>query len=487
MKNISKSFPGIKVLDDVNLTLKKGEVHAICGENGAGKSTLVKILSGVLEKDNGDILIQGESVIIDNRKKSEELGIGMVFQEFNLFPDLSIADNIFMSKYPKKCGLVSHKMLYTQTQDILDELGIELSPKMKVKYCSIAQQQMIEIAKLFSCESKIIILDEPTAALTESEIQVLFALINKLKKNGVGIIYISHRLEELSQIVDRVSVLQGGKCIKTMEFQESKIEEIISLMIGKDIKEKFPTHKREIGNIKLDIKRLVTNKINISDFQIKSGEIVAVAGLMGAGRTSFAKSLFGIDKVELSDIYIDGNIVNITSVQDAIKKRIGYISEDRKNQGLALNMSVEDNINMTSIRSLSKCGVYDNHKSKNQADYFVEQLKIKTNSIKQKVSTLSGGNQQKIVISKWLCNEVDIMIFDEPTRGIDIGAKLEVYNLMNDLSSKGVAILMISSEIPEVLGMSDRVAIMKKGEIVMVENTEKLTSEDILQYSIYGV
>ncbi|RPF49119.1 monosaccharide ABC transporter ATP-binding protein (CUT2 family) [Hydrogenoanaerobacterium saccharovorans] len=483
MCGISKSFPGVKALSDVSLTLYPGEVHALCGENGAGKSTLMKVLSGVYQADEGEIYINGEKVTIENTKKAQQLGISIIFQEFNLCSHLTVADNIWLDRQPKKGAFINDKKLMEKTQEILNELGLSINPKARIRTLSVAEQQMVEIAKAISFNSKILVLDEPTAALTESEIERLFSIIHKLKAKGVGMIYISHRLEELSRITDRVSVIRDGQYIGTENYADVTIDRLVQMMVGRELSAKFPVYQRTIGDVLFEGRNIVNNKVNVENIKVKAGEIVGIAGLMGAGRTELARAIFGADKTLSKEIFIEGKSVTVNSITAAIKNGIGYITEDRKKDGLALNMTVERNINLAHIPNLCKNGFVDAAEADKNALEYIDSLRIKTPSMRQKVTNLSGGNQQKIVLAKWLCNDIKVLIFDEPTRGIDVAAKYEVYELMNRLSDNGVAVIMISSDLPEILGMSDRILVMHGGKINGELSREEATQEKILRYA----
>ncbi|MCP2240323.1 sugar ABC transporter ATP-binding protein [Thermoanaerobacterium thermosaccharolyticum] len=489
MENINKSFPGVHALKNVYFDLKKGEVHALLGENGAGKSTLMKILTGVYKKDSGTILLHGNEVDFSSPKEAQNMGIAIIFQEFNLLPHLNVAQNIFIgreSKNKKFPALIDERKLISDTQKILDSLNLNIKPTELVKNLSVAKQQMVEIAKALSMNAEILIMDEPTAALTESEIEELFKTIKHLKSQGVAIIYISHRMEELNAICDRVTVMRDGEYVKTINFKDTNIEELITLMVGRSLKEKFPKHNCKRGKRVLEVKNLSRNNVlkNIS-FELYEGEILGIAGLMGAGRTELARALFGADRVDGGEIVLDGKSVKINNPNDAIKNGIGYISEDRKRDGIALGLSVEKNITLASLDNVcKKGGVIDQNREKEIARSFVENLKIKTPSLSQKVKNLSGGNQQKVVLAKWMCvNNLRVLIFDEPTRGIDVGAKVEVYNLMNELLQQGIGIIMISSELPEILGMSDRIIVMHEGRITGELMRSDATQEKILRYA----
>lgn len=483
MCGISKSFPGVKALSNVSLTLNAGEVHALCGENGAGKSTLMKILSGVYHSDEGEIFINGEKVSIENTKKAQQHGISIIFQEFNLFPHLTVANNIWLDRQPRKGPFVDDKKMIDETQAILDDLGLSISPRALIRTLSVAEQQMVEIAKAISFNSRILVLDEPTAALTESEIDKLFNIIKKLKSKGVGMIYISHRLEELSRIADLVSVIRDGQYIGTYPYKDVSIDNLVHMMVGRELNDKFPVYKRKIGDVLFEARNVKNNKVNVENIQVRSGEIVGIAGLMGAGRTELARAIFGADKTWHKEVFVDGKLVAVNSIPSAIKNGIGYITEDRKKDGLALNMTVERNINMAYITVLCKSIFADENAAKENAAKYIDSLRIKTPSMYQKMQNLSGGNQQKTVLAKWLCNDIKVLIFDEPTRGIDVGAKYEIYELMNRLSDNGVAIIMISSDLQEILGMSDRILIMHNGSISGELNRGEATQEKILRYA----
>ena len=483
MCGISKSFPGVKALSNVSLTLNAGEVHALCGENGAGKSTLMKVLSGVYQANEGEIFINGEKVTIENTKKAQQLGISIIYQEFNLFPHLTVANNIWMDRQPKKGPFVDDKMLTEKTQAILDDLGLSISPKALVRTLSVAEQQMVEIAKAISFNSRILVLDEPTAALTESEIDKLFHIIHRLKSKGVGMIYISHRLEELARIADRVSIIRDGQYIGTFPYKDVSIDNLISMMVGRELNDKFPVYKRKIGDVLFEARNVRNHKVNVANIQVRAGEIVGLAGLMGAGRTELARAIFGADKTWHKEVFVDGKLVAVNSITSAIKNGIGYITEDRKRDGLALNMTVERNINMAYIPVICKGIFADENAARENAAKYIESLRIKTPGMYQKMQNLSGGNQQKSVLAKWLCNDIKVLIFDEPTRGIDVGAKYEIYELMNRLSDNGVAIIMISSDLQEILGMSDRILVMHNGSISGELNRSEATQEKILRYA----
>lgn len=485
MKGISKAFPGVQALSKVNLELKSGEVLALLGENGAGKSTLMKILTGIYQKDEGSILYQGKEIEVPDTKTAQNLGISIIHQELNLAPDLTVAQNIFIGREPKKAFnlLLDEKKLNDQAQELFDRLNIQLNPRERIGNLTVAKQQMVEIAKALSFDSKVLIMDEPTAALTDSEIDSLFTMIRKLRHDGVGIIYISHRMEELKKITDRVTIMRDGTYVGTVYTQETTVDQIISMMVGRQI---YQNQKPEIKNNSsekvLEVKNLNrgTSIKNVS-FELRKGEILGFAGLMGAGRTEVARAIFGADKIDSGEITIKGQKVSIKSPTDAVYHGIGYLSEDRKQYGLMLEMDIKANVAIASMQDFLSAGFMKGSQISEQANEMVESLKIKTPSVHQLVKNLSGGNQQKVVIGKWLTRNSDILIFDEPTRGIDIGAKDEIYKLLNSLTEQGKSIIMISSELPEILRMSHRVIVMCEGRITgELINDEHISQESIM-------
>lgn len=486
MEGIVKTFPGVRALDNVNLTLKAGEVHALLGENGAGKSTLMKVLNGVdgYKPDSGKIYIRGEEVSIDSVKDAQKLGIGIIFQEIHLCPDINVADNVFIGRQKNRFGFVDSKYNIEETQKILDRLGLDMiRPTDLVRTMSVAKTQMVEICKALSYNSEILVFDEPTAALAEKEIVTLFKIIRELKAEGKGIIYISHRMEELAQIADRVTVLRDGRTIgDSFDFNSTSMDEIIRRMVGRTLENKYPPGKRTIGEVFFEVNHLKNSRCSVEHFDLRKGEIHGIAGLMGAGRTEMVRSIVGADPCESIEILLDGKEIKIHSPKQAMEHGVAYLTEDRKHEGLALSMDCEKNINMSSMKKISRKGFINERKAKLNAEEYVKTLSIKTPKITQKTQLLSGGNQQKIVIAKWLSHGARVMIFDEPTRGIDVGAKYEIYKLMNELSASGVGIIMISSELPELLGMSDRISLMHEGKIVGVVSAEKTSQEEVLSY-----
>ncbi len=487
MEGISKSFPGVNALNQCHFELRAGEVHALVGENGAGKSTMMKILAGVYQKDAGQIFFKGEEVVIPSPRAAQHLGISIIHQELNLMPHLTVAQNIFIGREPVNKAFplfISDNEINKKTAELFDRMHLKLDPTIKVGTLTVAKQQMVEIAKALSFNAEILIMDEPTAALTESEIDELFRLIRKLRDRGVGIVHISHRLEELKQISDRVTVMRDGQYINTVPTKETSIDQIINMMVGRTIFESSPELPENADqDVVLEVKNLNRGTVlkNVS-FSLKKGEILGFAGLMGAGRTETARAIFGADAVDSGSILIHGKKVVIDSPSKGVHNGIGYLSEDRKRYGLTVNMNVNENMVMASLKKfMSFLGWMDEPKTRSTSQSLVKSLNIKTPSLDQKVKFLSGGNQQKVVIGKWLTADTEILIFDEPTRGIDVGAKSEIYKLLNDLARQGKAIIMISSELPEILRMSHRVVVMCEGRITGILDAKDATQESIMK------
>jgi len=487
MENIHKSFPGVKALDSCQFELYSGEVHALVGENGAGKSTLMKVLTGVHKQNAGKIYYKGKEVEINSPGEAQDLGISIIYQEFNLMPHLTVAQNVFIGREP--CTgkfILDEKEINQKTKELLNMINLDLNPETKVMDLTVAKQQMVEILKALSYNSEVLIMDEPTAALTDTEIDDLFEIIKKLREDGVGIIYISHRLEELKQITDRITVMRDGAYIDTVDTHAVKIDKIINMMVGREIYESSSSkifHGKQ--EVILEVKNLNRSGV-IKDvsFQLRKGEILGLAGLVGAGRTEVARAIFGADSFDSGEIYINGKRVDITSPGDAVTSGIGYLSEDRKRYGLALGLDVGTNIVLSNYHNyLGKLTWIKNSKIKKTAKKLIQMLNIKTPSITQKVKNLSGGNQQKIVIAKWLDCNSDILIFDEPTRGIDVGAKSEIYKLLNNLVKEGKSIIMISSELPEILRMSHRIVVMCEGKITGELDGNEASQESIMKYA----
>lgn len=489
MRHINKQYPGVRALDDVSLTVYEGEIHALLGENGAGKSTLMKILAGAQPKDSGEILLKGVPVHIDSPQKAMELGIAIIYQEFNLVPYLSAGENIFLGREPRAAipGFVDFKTLYREAQAIIDKLGVRFDARTPINQLSIAQQQMVEIGKATSKAARIIVMDEPSATLTDHELHSLFSLMRQLKAEGVSIVYISHRLEEVFEVCDRATIMRDGKWIATKDVAELTREEIIRLMVGRELKDAIPKVVAPTGDVALTVKNL--NRAGVLhdiSFSVRKGEIVGLAGLVGAGRTETARALFGADLIDSGTIELFGKPVRIKSPQDAIRQGIGLVTEDRKQQGLVLGMVVRENNTLANLESLATFGFIRRREERQVAEKYRSDLAIKTPSIEQTVQNLSGGNQQKVVLAKWLFTGSKVLIFDEPTRGIDVGAKSEIYKLMNELAAQGVAIIMISSELPEILGMSDRILVMHEGRIAGELSREEATQEAIMHLATGG-
>jgi ribose transport system ATP-binding protein len=485
MSYVNKAFPGVKALDDVSFNLKSGEILALLGENGAGKSTLMKILSGVYTRDNGEIKIFGKEQADLTPKIAQELGIAMIHQELNMCQHLSVAENIFLGREKIHARVLSNKEMDKEAKMILDRLNIDIAPDAIVGDLAVSKQQMVEIAKALSTNAKILIMDEPTSALTSKEIDDLFIIIKKLKSEGCGIVYISHRLEELQHIVDRVTIMRDGKYITSMNFQDTSMEEIIAHMVGREIKEKFPRVPCKRGDKVLEVKNLNAGKLvrNIN-FDLYAGEIVGIAGLMGAGRTETTRAIFGIDPKESGEIILDGKKITINKPIDSIRAGIVLAPEDRKKDGLCVKLSIRENIALPNLDILcNKLGVVNKKKEKVMTDKAVEDLKIKLANSEVNAGTLSGGNQQKVVVAKWLARNSRVVIFDEPTRGIDVAAKVEIYNLMNELKKEGIGVLFVSSEMPEVMGISDRILVMCDGKITGELAIEDATQDAILTYA----
>jgi len=468
MKNITKTFPGVKALDKVDFSLKKGEVHALVGENGAGKSTLMKVLNGIHPRDEGKIILKGEPVEFENTKEAQKAGLAIIHQELELIPYLNVAENIFLGREDRNGIFINYQKLYQKTEEVLDMLGVDIDPKAQIKDLNIGSQQMVEIAKAVSQNADILVMDEPTSSLTNQEIDILFELIARLKEQEIAIVYISHRLEEVFEICDRVTVLRDGQFVGEVETSNTNEDQLIKMMVGRTIEDRFPEMNFNATDEILKIENLtVPDEINSASFSLKKGEILGIAGLMGSGRTELAKAIFGVFKEKSGDIYYRGKKIEIKSPADAINNGIYYLSENRKEEGLVLGLSVANNISVSVLKSMLKANTFiDSNAENNLARKYIEDLKIKTPSEKQLVKNLSGGNQQKVVISKLLSTKPEVVIFDEPTRGIDVGAKREIYNLMQELIDDGVAVILISSELPEVLNLSNRIIVMHEKKIM---------------------
>ena len=483
MENISKTFPGVKALNKVRFELRAGEVMALLGENGAGKSTLMKILSGVYTRDNGGTMkIFGKEYGNLTTKQAQAAGVAIIHQELNMCRHLTVAENMFLGREKCKGGILRQSEMEKEAQKILNELKIDLNPKEIVGNLPVSKQQMVEIAKALSVNAKILIMDEPTSALTSREIEDLFRIIHQLKNNGCGVVYISHRLEELQHIVDRVTIMRDGQYILTNDFKAMTMDQIIANMVGREIKEQFPRVDTEKGEKILEVRHLNAGKmVRDVSFELYAGEIVGFAGLMGAGRTETTRAIFGVDPKESGEIILDGKEITINRPTDAIRSGIVLAPEDRKKDGLCTKLSIRHNIALPNLDLLcSKLGVVSRKKEDEMCRKAVENLKIKTPSVETDAANLSGGNQQKVVVGKWLARNSRVVIFDEPTRGIDVAAKVEIYHLMNELKQQGVAVMFVSSEMPEVMGVADRIVVMCDGRITGEVMARETSQSEIL-------
>lgn len=489
MRGISKFYPGVIALNDVRFDLMPGEVHALCGENGAGKSTLMKILAGAETKDRGEVRLKGEPVDIRSPQDAMDRGVNIIYQEFNLVPHLSAAENIYLGREPGAAvpGFINFKKLYGDAQSVMDSLGVAVDVRAEVSGLSVAQQQMVEIAKATSRNSTIIAMDEPSATLTDHELRNLFELIKKLKSQGVGVIYISHRMEEIFSICDRVTVFRDGQYVATKRIQDTDRDDVIRMMVGRELKESIPKRPAPIGEPVLEVRGLTRKGVfeDIS-FTVRRGEIVGIGGLVGAGRTEVARAIFGADPIDAGEILVNGKPVRPRSPREAIELGIGLVPEDRKSLGLILNMAVRENTTLANLDLLAVLGFVNRKKEREVSEKYVKDLRVRTPSIEQEVKNLSGGNQQKVVLAKWLFTDSQLLIFDEPTRGIDVGAKIEIYELMNELVAKGAGMIMISSELPELLGMSDRILVMHEGRITGELSRAEATQEKVMQLATGG-
>jgi ribose transport system ATP-binding protein len=486
VEGVSKGFPGVQALDDMHLNLRHNEVLALVGENGAGKSTLMKLLSGIYVADAGRFRLNGEPLVVTGPKDALETGISIIHQEFNLMPHLTVAQNIYIGREPRSAGFLSERELNRQARELVERLGLPLNVKHLVGNLTVAKQQMVEIAKALSYDARVLIMDEPTAALNDAEVQTLHELIRRFKREDTGVIYISHRMDELKAISDRVTVIRDGQYVDTLDTETTSMKEVISLMVGRTItNEAQPEGVREDREVLLSVEGLSTKELlkDVS-FDLQKGEILGFAGLMGAGRTEVARALVGADKISRGVVKLRGKQVKVRNPADAARHRIGYLSEDRKHLGLLLEQDVSANVALSSMSDrFTKFGFVDFKAMRSVAEDLVRTLGIKTPSVQQTAKNLSGGNQQKVVIAKWLVKDCDILIFDEPTRGIDVGAKEEIYALLNDLAAQGKSIIMISSELPEVLRMSHRIVVMTEGRVSGILNQSEATQENVMHYA----
>ncbi len=488
MQGISKAFPGVQALDNVDFRAARGEIHALVGENGAGKSTLMKILTGALLPDAGQITWRGEPVEIHSPSDSQNLGISMIHQELSLIPYLTVGKNVYLGREPKRRlpGFVDWKMLYVQTQDLLDQLNLDVDAQADVLDLSIAQQQMVEVAKAFSLDADLIAMDEPTSSLTDKETEILFELMGQLKAQGVAIIFITHRLEEVFAVSDRITVLRDGRHIATSPTSELDQNKVVQLMVGRELDDMYPYSETERRGVVLQANDLSDGReLHGISFDLFGGEILGVAGLIGAGRTALAETLFGLRPAATGKVALSGEQIKLRSAKQAIAHGLGFVPEDRKQQGLFLNMAVRDNVTMSATSLVSNFGFLNSVKANNLAREHVEKLDIRTPSLRQRVRNLSGGNQQKVIIARWLTLSPRVLILDEPTRGVDVGAKAEIHLLMRQLAQEGVGVLMISSELPEVLGVSDRIIVMHEGRITGRFQRDEAT-QDLIMHAATG-
>lgn len=487
MSGIKKVFGKNRVLEGVDFDLLPGEVHALMGENGAGKSTLMNILTGLHEKDSGTITIDGQEQTFDNPKEAEKQGVSFIHQEMITWPELTVIENIFMGKeYSSKFGILNNKLMKKEANQALEELGVSIPLNKRMGSLSVGQQQLIEIAKTLLNDVKVLIMDEPTAALTDSEIQMLFQIINRLKAEGVSIVYISHRMEEIFQICDRITVMRDGKSVATHNISETNDREIVKEMVGRDIDDFYPNEDNRTDEVLLEVKNLNNKNIKDISFKLHSGEILGFSGLMGAGRTEIMRAIFGLDPLDSGEIFIEGKPVDLKNSHTAISHGVGFLTESRKEEGLILDFSVKDNISMTAFEEFSKKGVIDTKVENQFVDLLIDRLTVKTSSRDLPVRFLSGGNQQKVVMAKWIGAGSRILILDEPTRGVDVGAKKEIYNLMMELTKRGVGILMVSSDLPEVMEISNRICVVHEARIAGEVTDDDINEEKIMTLATGG-
>ena len=483
MRGISKAFPGVQALSKVDLTLFTGEVLALLGENGAGKSTLIKILGGAHQQDEGTIEIDGNSVRLNNPLKAQAAGIGIIYQEFNLVPGLTARENIFLGQEPSRVCFIPRAQEEEKSRELFARIGVEINPDTHCRDLTVAQQQIVEIAKALAQDARIIVMDEPTAALTPREVECLLTVVRELRSQGIGIIYISHRLDEIDAIADRVTVLRDGAHVATRAKEDLERHEMIELMVGRSLDKEFPFHECQPGDVRLAVKNLSHGtKVRNVSFELRAGEIVGLTGLVGAGRTETARLIFGADKKDSGTVELDGKPISATSPRDAIRCGICLLTEDRKSQGLVLGLAVQENFGLPSLHQFTHKGLINREQESDAFAKYVKQIKIKIANHEQSAATLSGGNQQKVVLAKWLQRNAEVIIFDEPTRGIDVGAKYEIYQLIHQLADEGKAVLMISSELPEILGMSNRIIVMNEGRVTgEISDVTNATQEDIMK------
>ncbi|AOZ91047.1 sugar ABC transporter ATP-binding protein [Paenibacillus crassostreae] len=488
MHDIYKSFGTNRVLTGVNFDLQEGEIHALMGENGAGKSTLMNILIGLHQRDQGTIMIDDKETYFESPKEAEQRGIAFIHQELNVWSDMTVLDNLFIGKErTSNFGLLNMKEMKALATEQFRKLSVSIPLNQEAGKCSVGEKQMIEIAKALMTDAKVIVMDEPTAALTEREIRKLFEVIASLKKDGVSIVYISHRMEEIFEICDRITVMRDGKTVDTKAIPETNFDDVVKKMVGREITDRYPERTSNLGEIVLEVKN-TSKKGQFKDvsFSLRAGEILGFSGLMGSGRTEIMRTVFGIDSLDKGEIWVHGKKVSIRNPEDAVKAGIGFVTEDRKDEGLVLDFSIRDNMVLTNLHSFAPKGLIKDKKEQEFVDVLIKRLQIKTQSSATLVRSLSGGNQQKVVIAKWIGIGLSVLILDEPTRGVDVGAKREIYQLMNELTERGVAIIMVSSELPEVLGMSDRILVVHEGHISGELSKQEATQENIMTLATGG-
>lgn len=483
MKGVSKGYPGVQALDGVDLTLNSGEVLALLGENGAGKSTLIKVIGGAHLPDRGEIEIDGSRVLIGSPQDSLKAGIGIIYQEFNLVPELTAWENIFLGQEPRRVSFIPRNAERRKAGELFKRVGVEIDPDKLCRELSVAEQQVVEIAKALSQNARIIVMDEPTATLTPREVEGLLKVVEELRSQGIGVIYVSHRLDEIDAIADRVTILRDGTHVATRDISELKREQMIALMVGRDLENEFPSRQSVPGEIRMSARNLNRGGcVRDVSFDLRAGEIVGLTGLVGAGRTECARLIFGADRMDSGEITLDGQKLELLNPRDAIRNGICLLTEDRKGQGLVLGQTVRENFGLPNLASFSSKGLISSSRESDAFEGFVDKMRIKISSQAQIAGTLSGGNQQKVVLAKWLQRNAEVIIFDEPTRGIDVGAKFEIYQLIHGLAEEGKAILMISSELPEILGMSDRIIVMNEGRITgEIDNCRDASQEDVMK------
>lgn len=487
LSKVNKSFPGVKALCDVDFDLRRGEVHALVGENGAGKSTLMKILSGAYKKDTGVITLEGKEVEIPSPKASEKMGISIIYQELNLINRMSVAENVFLGRAPRKNGVINWKKMYKDARELFSSFDIKMDVSKDARELSIAQQQIVEIIKAVSINAKIVIMDEPTSSLTDNETRILFRIINSLKSKGIAVIFITHRLEEVFEIADRLTVLRDGCYVGSKYVKDIKKPELIKMMIGRELKQQFPGRDNKLGEECFRVEHFSDgHRVKDISFSVRRGEVLGFAGLVGAGRTDTMRLIFGADKKTHGKVFINNREVQIKSPMSAVTKKIGFVTENRKEEGLFLSLPLRNNIVTVAINKIKTFHILDFRKEKTIADKYVKELRIQTPSINQKVVYLSGGNQQKVVLAKWLLSDSEVMILDEPTRGIDVGAKREIFEIINQLAAQGKAIIFISSEMEEILGMSDRILVMHEGRISGEVQKEHFSEQVVTEFAFGG-